>query len=80
MDIQVSGFLVKKSEIGEQDFVVFGRMNLDVKGGTPEFYVLPVSGIRRKIEDGVMPKITLNKIRNCEQYREAWHMIVDRLR
>lgn len=67
----------------QADFVVFARLNLDSRTSSseicqPDCYVFPRSVVKRAIEvgpSGKWHKCHLRRIRNVEQYREAWDLI-----
>ena len=79
-DRNATGFPIKEPKA---EFVIFTRLNLNTHGGkteprAPECYVFPARVVRRAIEvgpSGTWPKCHLIRIRNVEQYREAWPLI-----
>lgn len=65
------------------DFVVFVRLNLDTKKRQPDCYIFPASVVKRAIAvgpSGKWHKCHLRRIRNVEQYREAWGLIAKALK
>jgi hypothetical protein len=76
------GFPIKATKA---DFVVFVRLNLDAESDRPlpDCFVFPASVVTRGIEippSGKWPKCHLRRIKNVEQYREAWHLIAKALK
>ena len=72
------GFIIKNLD---SDFVVVVLLNRGSKDGKaqvrpPEYYVFPISVIESAPRSKDWGKVNFNKIPDCAQYKDAWHLIV----
>jgi hypothetical protein len=75
-----TGFLIKAAKA---PFVVLAKLNLSKQGERPVCYVFParvITAALKKSPRSNWSKVHFSKIKNPEQYREAWGLIEQALK